>query len=319
VHALIVPIAAEVSGTVTDVNVSNSQVVEAGQVLFQVDTERYDLGVKTAEANLQTARQGQGASAASVEAARAGVETAMASMRRAEQDAIRMRTIRQQDPGAISERRLESAEASLAASRGQVDAARANLQQAIENLGAEGDGNSRIEQALAALEQARIDLVRTTVRAPTAGVVTDVRIDTGSFAGAGVPQMTFIAADNVWVQADFTENNLGNIDVGDEVAMVFDILPGEVVEGTVREVGFGVAVDSAPLGTLPTVKNDSNWLRSAQRYPVLIDFDLAPDEGAGRLKVGSQVSVVVYTGKHFLFNPLATLRMYVSSLLTYAY
>jgi multidrug resistance efflux pump len=150
-------------------------------------------------------------------------------------------------------------------------------------------------------------------------VVTDVRIDTGNFAAAGAPQMTFISADNVWVQADFTENNLGNIDPGDEVAMVFDILPGQVVKGVVREVGFGVAVDSAPLGTLPTVKNDSNWLRSSQRYPVLVDFDLPGDEGGARLKVGSQVSVVVYTGNHFLFNALASIRMYLGSLLTYAY
>lgn len=319
VHALVIPVAAEVSGSVTSVNVGNSQPVESGQTLFTIDAGRYALGVKQAEANLQTAREGQGASAAGVEAARAGVDTAMASMRRAEQDAIRMRNIREQDPGAISQRRLESAEASLAAARGQVDAARANLEQAIQSLGAEGDANSRVEQAQAALDQARLDLERTTVQAPGDGVVTDVRIDTGNFAAAGAPQMTFISADNVWVQADFTENNLGNIDPGNEVAMVFDILPGQVVKGVVREVGFGVAVDSAPLGTLPTVKNDSNWLRSSQRYPVLVDFDLPGDEGGARLKVGSQVSVVVYTGNHFLFNALASIRMYLGSLLTYAY
>jgi multidrug resistance efflux pump len=115
VHALVIPVAAEVSGSVTSVNVGNSQPVESGQTLFTIDAGRYALGVKQAEANLQTAREGQGASAAGVEAARAGVDTAMASMRRAEQDAIRMRNIREQDPGAISQRRLESAEASLAA------------------------------------------------------------------------------------------------------------------------------------------------------------------------------------------------------------
>ena len=93
---------------------------------------------------------------------------------------------------------------------------------------------------------------------------------------------------------------------------------GVVVEGLVREVGFGVSLESAPLGTLPGIKNDTNWLRSSQRYPVLIDFELA-EEDAKRLKAGSQVSVVVYTGSHFLFNPLATLRVHLNALLTYAY
>jgi multidrug resistance efflux pump len=318
VHALVVPIAAEVSGTVTAVNVGNSQPVNAGQVLFELEQNRYQLAVETAEANLKTARQGLGASAAGVDAARAGVDTAAASMLRAEQDAIRMRNIREQDPGAISQRRLESAEAGLSEARGQVAAAKANLEQAIQNLGATGEDNSHVEQAQAALDQAQLDLKHTTVRAPEPGVVTDVRINTGNFAGAGAPQMTFIAQENVWVQADFTENNLGNIDPGDEVALVFDILPGAVVEGIVREVGFGVSLESAPLGTLPSIKNDTNWLRSSQRYPVLIDFELA-EEDAKRLKVGSQVSVVVYTGSHFLFNPLATLRVHLNALLTYAY
>jgi len=84
-------------------------------------------------------------------------------------------------------------------------------------------------------------------------------------------------------------------------------------------VGFGVAVDTAPLGSLPTIKNDPDWLRSAQRYPVLIDFDLNSNQGSTLLKVGSQASVVVYTGEHWLVNPLAGLWVRLVSILTYAY
>ena len=73
VHALVVPIAPEVSGTVTSVSVSNNQQVEAGQVLFQIDTNRFELAVQTAEANLDSARQATGASSANVDAARAGL------------------------------------------------------------------------------------------------------------------------------------------------------------------------------------------------------------------------------------------------------
>ena len=319
VHALVIPIAAEISGTITSVSASNNQVVKSGDELFQIERDRYLLAVETSQASLESARQAQGASRASVEVARANVKAATANKRRSEQDAIRMRNIRKEDPGAISERRLESAESSLASAQAQVEAANANLEMAVQNLGKEGDQNSGIQQAQAALDQAQLNLDRSTVLAPDDGVVTGVRLNKGNFAGAGAPQMTFIATHNIWVQADFTENNLGQIDPGDEVAMVFDVLPGQVIRGKVREIGFGVAVDSAPLGSLPTIQNDNNWLRDAQRYPVLVDFELPKDGRQTRLKVGSQVSVVVYTGKHWIFNPLARWYIRLVSILTYAF
>lgn len=132
--------------------------------------------------------------------------------------------------------------------------------------------------------------------------------------------MTFIATHNIWIQADYKENNLGNLDPGDEVGIVFDVLPGKVIKGTVREIGFGVSVDSPPLGSLPTIQNDKDWLRAAQRYPVLIDFELPVTRGGKtRIKVGSQATVVVYTGTHPIFNTLARLLLRLNSIMTYAY
>ena len=318
VNALVVPIASQVSGILTEVFVDNNQAVTAGQKLFQLDIENSRLAVQTAEANLTSARRAVGAAKANVAAAEASISAAKASVLRTRQDAIRMRKIRKEDPGAISERRLESAEASFATTISQLSAAEASRNKALQDLGAEGESNSRILQARASLDQARLNLERATVYAPEDGVVTGVRLDKGSFAAAGKPQLTFIATHNIWVQADFTENNLGHIDPGDEVAIVFDALPGRVIRGSVREVGFGVAVDSAPLGSLPSIKNDPDWLRESQRYPVLIDFDLTIDEDE-RLKVGSQASVVVYTGQHWVSNALASILIRLVSILTYAY
>jgi multidrug resistance efflux pump len=319
VHALVIPIAPQVSGIITSVGVTNNQVVKAGQELFQINTENFRIALDNARANLENAHQGTGASEASVDAARASLKTAKANEEWKKLDADRMRTIREQDPGAISERRLQSAEASYKAAVGQVETAEANLEKAIQSLGEVGDNNAAVQQAQASVDQAQLDFQRSTVRAPDDGVVTGVRLDKGNFASAGSPQLTFIATEKIWVQADFTENNLGHIDSGDEVAMVFDVLPGQVIKGRVREVGFGVEVDSAPLGSLPTIQNDTNWLRSSQRYPVLIEFDLPTQKGITRLKVGSQVSVVVFTGEHWMFNPLARLSIFLKSILTYAY
>jgi len=318
VHALVVPIATDVSGTVVEVAARNNQFVQAGDVLFRLDDERYRFAVASAEANLQSARQATGASAAGVDAAEAGVRSAQAAFIRSEQDAVRLQRIKQQDPGAISDRRLESAEASLTVSQQQLSAARANLEQARQNFGDSGEENSRIQQAQAALEGALLDLERTTILAPAAGVVTDVRVDRGNFAGAGAPQMTFISTEDVWVQADFTENNLGHVDRGDSVGVIFDVFPGRVFEGAVRTTGFGVAVDSAPLGSLPTIQNNRQWLRDAQRFPVVIDFDL-PIDDKRKLKVGSQASVIIYTGDGWLFNTLGKLYIRIGSLLSYAY
>lgn len=319
VHALVVPIAAEVSGVVTDVTVSSNQVVIAGDLLFEIDRERYMLAVATAEAKLQSARQATGASAAGVDAAKAQLDAARATLVRAKQDAVRLARIIEEDPGAISVRRLESAEATLAVTKSQLGAAEASLERARQDFGEAGEANSRILQAQAALDQAQLDLSNTSVTAPDSGVITDVRVDRGNFAQAGAPLMTFLATQDIWVQADFTENNLGNIKRGDKVELVFDALPGKVIKGTIRTTGFGVNVDSAPLGSLPTIENDRSWLRDAQRFSVLVDFDL-PDAGDRLgIRIGAQASVIVYTDDGFLFNTIGKLKMRLVSIFTYAY
>ncbi len=319
VNAVVVPIAAEVSGTVIDVGVRSNQAVSAGDLLFQVDRNRYELAVETAQVNLTKARQATGASTASVDAAEAQVASARAAMTRAEQDASRLRRIKDEDPGAISDRRVESAEATLSVTQAQLAAAEASLERARQELGETGDQNSRILEAQTALAQAELDLSRTAVVAPDDGIVTDVRVDRGNFAQAGAPLMTFLATDDIWVQADFTENNLGNIKRGDSVELVFDALPGKVVEGTVRTTGFGVKVDSAPLGSLPTIDNDRQWLRDSQRFSVQVDFALPSAEDRLGMRVGAQASVMVYTSGNWLFNALGWIKMRLVSILTYAY
>ncbi len=317
-HALVVPITPLISGLVEEVMVGNNQAVARDDVLFTINIDDYDLQLRAAEADLQVARQSVGASTANITAAEASVTSAVASMRRAEQDAIRLRGIRGEDPGAISERRLQATEAAFVSAVASVDAAKANLEKAKQDLGDEGERNVRILQAQVAIADAELNIERSTVRAPDDGIVIDVRLDTGNFAAAGAPQMTFVAIDNVWVQVDFTENNLGNIKQGDPVELVFDAQPGRVFKGTVRGTGFGIHVDTAPLGGLPTIENDKNWLRDAQRFPVLVDFE-SEHLGEMGVRVGSQVSVIVYTGDHPLLNMLGRWRIRLASYLSYAY
>jgi len=319
VHAFVVPIAPQVSGRVISVEVQNNQQVTAGQVLIRIDPTDYEIAVASAEATLQVVRQSLDAGMAGVEAAGASVESAKASLWRSEQDAVRMRRIRDEDPGAISQRRIDSAEASFAAAKARVSATTASLESAISALGETGENNADIQNAQAALDKARVDLKRTVLVAPRDGFVTDMRIDQGNFAAASAPLMTFIATHEVWVRADMTENNLGNINAGDRVELTFDVQPGKIYAGKIREIGFGVQVDSNALGTLPTIDNQRNWLRAAQRFPVLVDVETNEDPQQMGLRVGSQVSVIVYTGDNGLMNFLGRIYIRAVAVMSYAY
>jgi multidrug resistance efflux pump len=283
-----------------------------------VDPGNYELALENALANLETARQGTGASTANVDAAEAAVGAARANLRRAEQDTMRLQRIKEQDPGAISDRRLESSEAALDVAREQLLGARAQLESARQNLGQTGDENSRIRQAQAAVDKARLDIEKTTVVAPVDGLVTDVRVEIGKFAAAGSPQLTFVATQDVWIQADFTENNLGRVERGDRVEILFDVFPGRVFEGKVRGMGFGVDVDKAQLGSLPTIRNDREWLRDAQRFPVDVEFDMALEDKR-KLRVGAQACVIIYTGDSIILNAFGKLQVRIATLLSYAY
>ncbi|HEX6734026.1 MAG TPA: HlyD family secretion protein [Azonexus sp.] len=320
IQAFVVPVAAEVGGKVTKVHIHNDDVVEPGQLLFEIDTEQYRIALQRARADLATVRQSVGASAAGVDAARASWRAAEENRRMAERDAARQEHLYKEDPGAISVRRLEIAQSTREEARSKASRAEADLRKAQESAGEAGDDNAQLQSARAALAKAELDLTRTRVLAPARGTVTDLRTDVGHFAQPGAPVMTLIAMHDLWISADMTENNLGNIDPGDEVAIALDVLPGEVLKGKVRSIGGGVAgSQQSPPGTLPTVQNSRDWLRQAQRIPVIIAF--APEDlpRLRGVRVGGQVEVLVYTGDNVVMNLLGALYIRVMSWLSYLY
>ena len=132
--------------------------------------------------------------------------------------------------------------------------------------------------------------------------------------------MTLIAVHDLWISADLTENSIGNIRPGNEVAIVLDVMPGEVLKGRVRSLGGGVSSgQQSPPGSLPVVQNSRDWLRQAQRIPVAIEFDPSEVQRLRGVRVGGQADVLVYTGDHPLMNLLAALYMRAMSWFTYLY
>ena len=149
------------------------------------------------------------------QAARASLQAAVASNVYAQQDATRLEQIYKEDPGALSVRRVQSAQANRLTAQSQVKKAEADLRRAQDTAGASGDKNAQLLSARAAIEKAELDLKRTEVVAPAGGSVTDLRTDVGLYAQVGAPAMTLIAIHDLWISADMTENNLGNIKPGD--------------------------------------------------------------------------------------------------------
>ena len=141
-------------------------------------------------------------------------------------------------------------------------------------------------------------------------------IDLGYFASAGHPLTTLISDTDVWIQADMKENNLSLMNVGDPVKYTFDIAPGEIFEGTIRSLGYGVATDQTNKGGLPSVSNKNSWLRDPQRFPVIISFD-NKKQSQLPMRLGGQVDVVVYTGENWLLNGIASFRIKFNSWLSY--
>ena len=212
--------------------------------------------------------------------------------------------------------------ASLEASTAQVAAARADIQRAIDAKGGDDDAsNAFLKSAQSALAKARLDLANTRVRAAKTGVVTDLRAEIGQFAGVGKPVVTLIATDEVWINAAFTENNLNALQAGTEVEILFDVLPGRVYPGSIRSIGLGISASQPTQpGTLPSIQNNRDWLRQAQRFPVQIDIDdLADPELRDALRIGGQASIIAYGDAPWILDGLAWLSIRVRSILSYAY
>ena len=323
VGAFVIPVAAEVAGRVTRVNVRNNQDVKAGDVLFEVDQQPYQIAADRARADLESTRRQIGASTAGIASAQASLRAAQANELKARQDNQRLESLYRQDPGTISVRLLEVSRASREQAVSQVAAARAEVQRAREQEGGSEEDNALLRSAATALSKAELDVANTQVRARSAGLITDLRTDVGQFAAVGTPVMTLIAIHDMWISADMTENNLGRVRPGTPVAIVLDALPGEIFEGRVRSVGYGVSVGQTPApGTLPTVQNSRDWLRPAQRFPVIIEFSAEATQvlrESRAIRAGGQAEVMAFPTQNNPLNPLGRLFVWLMSWLSYAY
>jgi multidrug resistance efflux pump len=314
VRGFVVPVSAQVSGQITSVGVMNNQLVQQGDVLFEVDREKYELAVVQARAELDKAGQSIGADVAAVASARARLSNAESVLAYAKAQSQRLFGL--VEKGVMSRSEGDKVETQLQRAKGNVKDARGILNEAIQTLGDEGKDNPRIRAAASELSTALLDLKRSKVTAPSDGGVTNLSIDIGRYAKVGAPQMTFVSTGFVWVEAYMRENSIGNIKPGDAVEIALDVAPGDVFKGTVVSTGFGISWgETSNPGELPQIKATKSWLRDPQRFPVLIKFDEKMPVGTRR--VGGQADIIVYTGDNLIMNALGWSVIRFMSLISY--
>ncbi|MFT3804751.1 MAG: efflux RND transporter periplasmic adaptor subunit [Burkholderiaceae bacterium] len=312
----LIPVTPQVAGTVTAVLVDETQRVEAGQLLVQLDAADADVALERARATLaETLRAVRGlyaqralAQAAiaerQAELARAQADLARngAELRRARDDHERRAPLRDGQAIPVEEidharHAVETATANLAAARAQRDSLQAALGVARHQVTAATipvdrltvAGHPRVAQAAADLKSAYLGWARTRIAAPVSGYVVKRSVQIGQRLSVGTPLLAIVPLDQVWVDANFKENQIAALRIGQPVSVQADAYDGITYDG--RIVGVGVGTGSV-LSLLPAQNATGNWIKIVQRVPVRIA--LSADqlrEHPLRLGLSMQVSV----------------------------
>ena len=322
VRAQVVQIVPRVSGPLVRVPIQNNQLVKKGDLLFEIDPSTFQATVNLARAQFdnmrdivkslveqveglkRTVEQRQAEISEAkfeVEGSAAQAENARISLGRAKELlAENVNTQRDVDDKSMA---YQVAVAQLSEARAKVSQMTAALAQAkddlargLADLGAPGEDNPRLRRAAADLEIAQLNLDFTKVWAPTDGYVTNLRLGVGDSAVANQPMLAVIDANSFYVQAFFRETFVGNFQKGDRAVVTLMSYPDTPLEGSVDSIGWGIAQQNGSTGfeLLPSVKPTFEWIRLAQRIPVMVRIEKVPDNV--KLRAGTTASVVVITG-----------------------
>jgi membrane fusion protein (multidrug efflux system) len=287
-------VSADVAGKIVEVDVKESQKVKAGDVLFRIDPEPFRIAVDQDEAALASARL-------QVKQLRAAYATAEAKLDadRATAEIRHRELTRSADlagkgfaaASALDESRLaaQQADAQVELSQRAVDAAAAALDGKPD---APIDDHPIVQAALAAKEKAKLDLARTTVRAPKDGVASQVaKLNVGQYVSEGTEMLSLVETSDTWIEANFKETQLTEVHPGQPAEVTVDTYPGLKLEGKVQSIG---AATGSEFSLIPAQNATGNWVKVVQRIPVRIRVD---QKGADILRAGMSSDVTIDTGK----------------------
>lgn len=287
----VVAVTARDPGTVTALRADNTQAVQAGQPLIDLDPTTADVNVAAAAAELARAVRSTRADFTRVGQSDAGIVQAQAELSRTQADYARRRSAAAQ--GAVSGEELSHAADAVKVAQANLRLAREQRRQAQATVqGTDVDTNPAVLSAIAAYRRAAITRSHMHMTAPIAGVVAQRTVQVGQQVNAGTPLMAIVPLDRVWVDANFRETQLKDVRIGQPVELTSDMYGGDVkFHG--RVVGLSAGSGNA-FALLPPQNASGNWIKIVQRLPVRIALD--PRElRAHPLRVGLSVKATIDT------------------------
>ena len=266
----IVQITSEVSGAVLGVHVDDTQTVERGQVLVELDPADANIAVAAAEAELaRTVRQVR-ALYAQAEQLRAQIAERETDLKKSQSDYARRQAL--VADGAVSGEELAHAQDTIAQTRAALQAAQRQLDATLAQIeGTTLEDHPDVLAAAARLRDASLALRRTTIRSPVTGTVAKRGVQVGQHVNPGAPLLAVVPLDDVWIDANFKESQLKNVRVGQPVSVHADLY-GKDIEYTGTVAGLAAGSGSA-FALLPAQNASGNWIKIVQRVPVRITLD----------------------------------------------
>ena len=266
----IVQITSEVPGTVLAVHIDDTQTVERGQPLVDLDPADARIGMSAAEADLaRTVRQVM-MLFTQADQQRAQIAQREIELKRAEQDFARRQAL--VTDGAVSGEELAHGKDATAQQRAALEVARQQLQGTLVQIDRTTvETHPEVLAAAARLRNAALALHRTKIFAPVAGVIAKRSVQVGQRINAGVPLVAVVGLDAVWVDANFKEGQLRDVRVGQPVEVHADLYGDDIVyRGKVAGVSAG---SGSAFALLPSQNASGNWIKVVQRLPVRITLD----------------------------------------------
>lgn len=318
VKADMIAISASIDGRVTAVMARDNHPVVRGEVLFTLDPRPYEIARKRAEARIDTVRNelasehaAHARTAAEIEDARERVKFLRRQQERQENLAGKgMATA-----AAVDAAKYEVIEA-VQARRALQEKARQVLAELGGDLDRPLEEHPRYLDAVAAREEAELDLEYTTVRAPASGVLSRVQLQPGEWVEAGRPAFRLIETDELWIEANLKETQLTHVEPGQAVTFEVDAYPEVGWKGSVARIS---PATGSEFMVLPPQNATGNWIKVVQRVPVRIDIE--PGPARPELRAGMTATVSVDTGRERkllsalnAFAPIAVTREAVAAI-----